>query len=62
MAEVFGDSAQLPDLVLKITVEKASRQAWAKYERGRYHKAIERKELGYEILRRNGSKGKLDSP
>jgi hypothetical protein len=58
MAETFGDPAQLPDLVLKITVEKASRQVWAKYERGRYHKVIDRKELGYEILKRNESKQK----
>ncbi len=45
MEETFGDPSQLPDLVLKIRVEKASKHWWAKYERGRYHKVIERKEL-----------------
>ena len=54
MEETFGDPAQLPDLVLKIHQEKASRRWWPKYERGRYHKVIERKELGYVILQRNG--------
>jgi len=53
MAETFGDPAQLPDLVLKITLEKESKQLWSKYERGRYHKLIERKEFGYTILQRN---------
>jgi hypothetical protein len=54
MTETFGDPAQLPDLVLKIRVEKISKQLWAKYERGQYHRVIERPELGYEILQRNG--------
>jgi hypothetical protein len=58
MAETFGDPANLPDLVLKINVSAASKPLWAKYERGRYHKVIERKELGYVILRRNGSEKK----
>jgi len=58
MAETFGDPAQLPDLVLKINVSKASKPLWAKYERGRYHKVIERKEFGYVILQRNGSEKK----
>ena len=58
MAETFGDPAQLPDLVLKITLEKESKQLWSKYERGRYHTLIERKDFGYTILQRNapGSK------
>jgi hypothetical protein len=54
MTETLGDPAQLPDLVLKMRVEKASKRLWAKYERGRYHQVIERKELGYEIPQRNG--------
>ena len=58
MRETFGDPAQLPDLVLKIRVEKGSRRAWPKYERGRYHKLIDRKELGYEIWQRNGTGAK----
>ncbi|HKO53951.1 MAG TPA: hypothetical protein VJV79_39860 [Polyangiaceae bacterium] len=53
MAETFGEPAQLPDLVLKIRMEKPAKQLWAKYERGRYHTVIERKELGYVILQRN---------
>ena len=58
MADTFGDPAQLPDLVLKIRVEKPSKAAWAKYERGRYHKLIDRKELGYAIWRKNESSTK----
>ena len=54
MAETFGDPDQLPDLVLKIRVEKPSQLRWAQYERGRYHKVIERKEFGYVILQKNG--------
>jgi len=54
MQETFGDIALLPDLVLKIRVEKASKVLWAKYERGHYHRVIERKDLGYEILQKNG--------
>jgi hypothetical protein len=57
MAETFGERAQLPDLVLKITLEKESKQQWSKYERGRYHPVIERKEFkefGYTIFEKNG--------
>jgi len=54
MAETFGEHGQLPDLVLKITVERPSRLLWARYELGRYHTVIERKEFGYLILQRNG--------
>ncbi|HEX2674487.1 MAG TPA: hypothetical protein VHM25_26610 [Polyangiaceae bacterium] len=53
MAETFADPAQLPDLVLKITLEKESKQLWSKYERKRYHTLIERKEFGYVILAKN---------
>jgi len=53
LEETFGDPAQLPDLVLKVRQESSSKRLWAKYERGRYHKIIDRKELGYVILQRN---------
>ena len=53
MSETFGPPAELPDLVLKITVEKESKRLWAKYERKHYHLLVERKELGYVILERD---------
>ena len=49
MRETFGDPGQLPDLVLKINMEPASKALWPKYERGHYHKVLERKEFGYAI-------------
>jgi len=53
MAETFGDPSQLPDRVLKITIEKESKQLWSKYERKRYHPLLERKEFGYTIFAKN---------
>lgn len=58
MAETFGGPGQLPDLVLKINVDKQSKASWAKYERGHYHKLLERKEFGYVILLRNDLRAK----
>jgi len=53
MEETFGDGRELPDLVLKIHMWPVSKKLWAKYERGHYHVAIERKDLGYVIMSRN---------
>lgn len=58
MAETFGDPAALPDLVLKIGLERESKRLWPKYERGHYHPLIQRKEFGYTILQRNGVRSK----
>lgn len=55
MTETFGAPADLPDLVLKINVAKESRRLWAKYERNHYHTLVDRSELGYVILERNGA-------
>jgi hypothetical protein len=55
MQETFGRPEQLPDLVLKIRQEPVSRSLWQKYERGRYHLVIDRKQYGYQIFQRNGS-------
>ncbi|HYQ00756.1 MAG TPA: hypothetical protein VER96_18905 [Polyangiaceae bacterium] len=58
MAETFGDPAQLPELVLKIGIEPESKPLWPKYERGHYHKLLERKEFGYVIMQRNDLRAK----
>ena len=55
MEDTFGSPEKLPDLVLKIHQEGASRSLWKKYERNRYHLVIDRAQHGYQIFRKNDS-------